>query len=358
MAVRDISFDIRTGDFFYTIDLGFVNRRLCMSALSILPEAIQDFYREKQKPGSHQLTVLENDRLLINILLDVCRRFHVQTLPEVLALGETKKLFLSTQRLAPCKDIDESSRVDHLVELDIDFGKPVHIAYHVEHLVSTTGKERLAQGTNQSVVGFLHNKADRFEIEPLVIGTPLLDDQLNPNAHVSLPWNSGGYGEILPEDINQFSKMVDVTVDNADEWMNAMRDMPEKKIKQAFASRLCEPTKKDWGGESNDHYSANVRVGDHRKTAAFLLKGPGGGKWFKEMTLDMCGKRADQILRLKDSHADILIVQHCHLIGQNVRKTLRCLAVCPGRMGNGNAQKYCLIDGQATYQILKAYELL
>ena len=355
MAVHDISFDTRTGDLFYTIDLGFVNRRLCMS---VLPRSIQDFYHENQKLGNDQLTVLANDRLLINLLLDVCRHRDVPTLPEVLALGETKKFFLSTQRLAPCKDIYESSRVDHLVDLGIDFDKPVHIAYHVEHLVSTTGKERLAQGTNQSVVGLLHNKADRFEIEPLVIGTPLLDNQLNPNAHYSLPWNSDGYGEILPEDIAQFSKMNDVSVDNADEWMRAMRNMPEKKIKQAFASLLCEPTKKDWGGESNDHYSANVMVDGHRKTAAFLLKGPGGGKWFKEMTPDMCGKKADQVHRLTDSSADISIVQHCHLIGQRVRETLRCFTVPPGRTKNGNARKYCLIDGQATYRILKAYDLL
>ncbi len=326
--------------------------------MSVLPGAIHDFYCEHQKPGNDQLTVLANDRLLINALLDVCRHSHVPTLPEALELGETKKLFLSTQRLAPCKDIGESSRVDHLVELDIDFGKPVHIVYHTEHLVSTTGKERLAEGMNQSVVGFLHDKADRFEIEPLVIGTPLLDETLNLSADYRLMWNATVYGEILPEDIDQFSKMADATAGDADEWMKAMLNMPEEKIKQAFASLLCEPTKKDWGGEFNDHFSGNVTVSGCRKTAAFLLKGPRGGKWFREMTLDMCGERSDQVFRLTASKADISIVQHCHLIGHAVRETLRCFTVRPGRTVSGNARKYCLIDGQATYRILKAYDLL
>ena len=71
------------------------------------------------------------------------------------------------------------------------------------------------------------------------------------------------------------------------------------------------------------------------------------------MTLDMCGKRADQIHRVVDSDADVSIVQHSHLIGAVVRRTLRNLTVYPG----GNRRKYCLIDGQATYRILKAYSL-
>ena len=65
------------------------------------------------------------------------------------------------------------------------------------------------------------------------------------------------------------------------------------------------------GGETNDHFSGNVTVGGARRTAAFLLKGPSD---FREMTLDMCGKRADQIFRLAGSHADISIVQNAHLI--------------------------------------------
>jgi hypothetical protein len=71
------------------------------------------------------------------------------------------------------------------------------------------------------------------------------------------------------------------------------------------------------------------------------------------MTLEMCGAKADQIHRLVRSGADVSIVQHCHLIGEVVRETLRNLTVRPGQL-----RKYCLIDGQATYRILKAYSLL
>ena len=109
-----------------------------------------------------------------------------------------------------------------------------------------------------------------------------------------------------------------------------------------------EPTKNDCGGEENDHYSGNLSVHGRRRSAAFLLKGP---SVFRKMTLEMCGKRADQILRLTKSVADISIVQHAHLIGSAVRETLRNFVIQPGN----SQRKYCLIDGQATYRILKAY---
>jgi len=272
---------------------------------------------------------------------------------QALALANPRQLFRSTERLAFCLDLYEAARVDHAVETDIDFGKPVRISYHTEHLVSSTGKITLAEGSAggylHSIVGVLHNKPDRFEIEPLVIGSPWFDHQRNSD-HPLLMFIGREYGKILPEDIDQFAKMKDVQVANTDEWLCVMQSLPEVAIKHAFAGLLAEPIKKDWGGERNDHFSSNVSIGGRRRTAAFLLKGPAA---FREMTLYMCGHRADQIHRLVDSDADISIVQHCHQIGEIVRRTLRAMRVYPGQ-----PRKYCLIDGQATYRILKAYTLL
>ena len=165
-------------------------------------------------------------------------------------------------------------------------------------------------------------------------------------------WHGEGYGEILPEDIDEFSNMQKIKTDTAEEWMDIMRTLPEREVKEEFCRLLREPAKKDWGGESNDHFSNSVSIGGRRRTAAFLLKGPGSG--FREMTLDMCGKRADQIHRLAQSDADVSVVQHAHLIGEVIRKTLRNYIVRPG----GRGRKYCLIDGQSTYRILKAYDFI
>lgn len=81
-------------------------------------------------------------------------------------------MFRSTERLAPCPEVYDAERVSHAVELDLDYGKPVVIAYHTSHIVSKTGKMVLARGAREgyvnSIVGLLHDREDRFEIEPLV----------------------------------------------------------------------------------------------------------------------------------------------------------------------------------------------
>lgn len=350
MPIEDIPPEYRTKDYFHHIDMGFLNRRLCISAL---PAPARDFYLQHNKSGSDHMTVLGNDHLLVTVLLDVCQAIKVPTLLEALTLGKPKHMFRSTERLAPCPELYKAERVDHAVYLDLDFGKPVRIAYHTEHLVSSTGKMTLAQGAGegyvQSMVGMLHEKPDRFEIEPLVIGAPWLEHPKNGADAPKLMWMGRDYGEILPEDIDQFSRMKGVKVEDAQEWLEKMKVLPEAHTKKAFAHLLSEPTKKDWGGETNDHFSSSVSIGGQRKTAAFLLKGPTA---FREMTLDMCGKRADQIYRLVQSEADISVVQHSHTIGEAVRGTLRKMIVYPGW-----PRKYCIIDGQATYRILKAYSL-
>jgi hypothetical protein len=129
-----------------------------------------------------------------------------------------------------------------------------------------------------------------------------------------------------------------------------MQKVPEAHVKAAIAQLLSEPTKKDWGGEENDHFSSNVTVAGRRRTAAFLLKGPAR---FEEMTPAMCGKNGDQIYRLTRAGADISVVQHSHLIGTAVRETLRAFVVTPG-----HPRFFCVMDGQVTYRLLKAYDLL
>ena len=103
------------------------------------------------------------------------------------------------------------------------------------------------------------------------------------------------FNEILAEDIEQFERMKEINVKSADEWKTVMQSLSEQHVKKAIADLLCEPTKKDWAGEANDHFSANVSINGRKCTAAFLLKDP---LKFREMTLDMCGTRADQIHRL------------------------------------------------------------
>ena len=68
-----------------------------------------------------------------------------------------------------------------------------------------------------SIVGLLHDRDDRFEIEPLVIGQPWFEHPRNGKDAPALMWLGRSFGEILPEDIDQFSNMRDVEVGSTDE---------------------------------------------------------------------------------------------------------------------------------------------
>lgn len=350
MSVDQITENVRTKDAFHHIDMGFLNRRL---ALRALPRPIADHYTQRAEVGSDHMTQLRNDHLLVTMLEDVCEESGIPTLLEALERGEPHSMFRSTERLAPCPEIYDEPRVEHEVEMPLDFGKPIKIAYHTSHLVSDTGTMTLAGGSPEgyveSIIGVVHSEDAAFRIEPIVIGAPWFDHPRNGDDCRELMWLGQDFGEILPEDIEEFSMAREVQISDATEWQDIMSKLPEAQVKEAIAGILAEPTKKDWGGESDDHFSANATVGGRRRTAAFLLKGPTN---FREMTLEMCGKRADQIYRLAKTSAEILVVQHSHLIGDAVRATLRALTIQPG----GTVRKYCVMDGMCTYRILKAYE--
>ncbi|MGH1467200.1 MAG: hypothetical protein ACRBBQ_17750 [Cognatishimia sp.] len=351
MSIENTPQDIRTADFFHHIDMGFLNRRLAITALG----SLRDQYLQRVQSGSDHMTVLRNDHLLVTILIDAFNNVEVPTLAEALTSGRPKSSFMSIERLESCPEIYTEKRVSHEVHLEIDVGKPVSLSYHTKHMVADTGTMTLSEGYQkgyyQAVIGVLHDKVDRFEIEPIVIGAPWLDHPRNyENGVKDVMWYGQSFGELLPEDIEEFSKLRETKVESASEWMSVMQKTPEEYVKQSIAKLLTEPTKADWGGEENDHFSANTTVAGRRRTAAFLLKGP---TKFKEMTPAMCGKNGDQIYRLVRVGADISVVQHSHLIGTAVRETLKSMVVQPGNSG-----KFCLMDGQATYRLLKAYDLL
>ena len=301
---RFIPSRVRTESLFNHIDMGFLNRRLAISALG----PIRDEFFTRQKPGSDHMTILANDHLLVTMLIDLCSELKVPTLAGALSEASPRKVFMSTERLSPCPAVYDQPRATQEVISDIEFIKPVRLEYHTEHIVSSTGRMTLAEGYVrgyvEAIIGVSHDKSDHWLVEPIVIGAPFLGHPRN-KSNADLMWFSKDYGEILPEDIIQFEQMAAVKVKDAAEWLSVMKNIPEATVKEAFATLLGEPAKKDWGGEENDHFSANVMVGARRCTGAFLLKGPTN---FREMTPAMCGKNGDQLVLLANSGADVSIV--------------------------------------------------
>ena len=280
---------LRCEDEFHHIDAGFVNERLCHQAISL---GGRKWVINQSVSEDLPIHKFHNRHILVTALLDCCEAYGAPTLLEAINVGRPRHVFRSTERLAACPEVYDAVRVKHDVLLDVEPPKPVRIAYHTHHIVADTGKLRLALGHRDggvnSIVGRLHDRGSEFEIEPLVIGAPWFEHFRNRDPDGHLMWLGHEFGEILPEDIEEFARLTDVPRPALDEWEPVMQRQSEESVKRAFCELLGEIPKSDWGGENNDHYSGNLTVRGRRRTGAFLLKGP---STYREMTLARIGHR-------------------------------------------------------------------
>jgi hypothetical protein len=155
------------------------------------------------------------------------------------------------------------------------------------------------------------------------------------------------------EDIESFQKVRDVNPATVLDVLKAGDlDWSEDCVQLAIERILSVPMpKKDWGGEQNDLYTGNVMIAGARRESAFLLKGNG----LKKATMEIrdCGKNGDQLLRLFKTPARIFIVQFVGNISESV------VSDVDGKVRqartDGRESWYCIIDGQDTARVLKAY---
>ncbi len=159
------------------------------------------------------------------------------------------------------------------------------------------------------------------------------------------------------EDIDSFKKAKDVNPAVVKPFLKDgyYLDLSEDAIQMGLEQVLeVSFHKKDWGGEENDLYTANVIVQGGRVASAFLLKGNG----LKKHTLEIanCGSNGDQLVRLIQSPAQLFFVQFVGEVSENVIKDME------GKVelikNKGKDARYCILNGQDTARILYAYNVL
>jgi hypothetical protein len=125
----------------------------------------------------------------------------------------------------------------------------------------------------------------------------------------------------------------------------------ERTVKRGILRLLQEAKNpKDWGGESNDIFSAKLKVRGRRRRAAFALKGPA-----KKGILvpAMMGKNGDQVQRLFGSPADVFFVQYEGEIAESVVTLMEQLAKARSLLGGEIL--FGIIDRDDTYRLRLAF---
>jgi hypothetical protein len=155
------------------------------------------------------------------------------------------------------------------------------------------------------------------------------------------------------EDIDSFHKVRDVNPATVMAALdNGYLDRSEDSIQLALERILCVSFHKtDWGGELNDLYTSNLLINGTRHETAFMLKGK--GLQSTTMEIKHCGKNGDQILRLCNSPARIFVIQFVGQISESV------ISDIDGKLRQARMQGreawYCIMDGQDTARVLRAY---
>ena len=336
---------LRTRNMRLMIDPGFVHRRrietiIGTRAMQLLDNLVHDL--PVLPDGTRRVRI---DHIYTHLMLKYCAVNNVPTLEESLVKGNCS-LFCSTLRVRPCTTFYDVERAVSDWVPTLPFGRKVKIQYSTELVTGGTLRSRLHQGSTISMVGLVADVDARdIMIDPLVIGFPWLESD-NPRWNDELMFYRNEFYENYIEDFSEFSDVTNLPLPCSHE---IMKNVPEAGFKRALAKILGEKEGNDWGGETSDHFTSNLHLDGRRLNAAFLLKGPAR---YRPMTVAQLGKNGDQILRLAQEPADVLIVQHCHDITPAVRTMLRALVVQPGR-----PRRFCCVDGRESLRLLNAFDL-
>ena len=216
----------------------------------------------------------------------------------------------------------------------------VHGTFNPARMTSSTSNVELAGTRTQFVLASVTDLTDdSVALRPIVIATRLY-------GPAETAWYPEEWQWVHPRQVDQFDK-VDWESPLTPDDLIRLKAIPERTVKEVFARLIGEPTvPKDWGGERNDLWTTRLMVDGQPRRAAFPLKGPAK---FAPMTIAMLGKNGDQVERLSQSPADLLVVQHCHEITEAVHGHLKTYASVHGKQ-----RRYMLIDGYDTHRILAA----
>lgn len=329
----------------YTIDPGFVNHRKCQSFLG--PEAMQllDAQIAALPPMADWERSVRIDHIYTQFMLLACAHLGVPTLG-VLLQQEKGRIFCSTETVTPSPEVYTAQRAVSVVIPKLESTRRVELHYSTRHISSDTLRSHLRQGEMVSIIAHLRGAdAETLVFEPFIMGNPWLAPE-GEEPDFDIMWYTKDFFEHYVDDVDEFSR---VEAEPTPDSPEPMQQISEAAFKRCIAEILGDSVQGDWGGEKSDFFSAHIHLKGHRTTAAFVFKGPAR---FSPMDLTHLGKKGDQIYRLSQEPAQLLVVQHCHDILPVVRDTLRAFAVQPGR-----PRRYMLVDGRDSLRLVRAYDL-
>ena len=278
--------------------------------------------------------------LEVQLTKDKCRTGSLFTHHSNFYFKGLSKVAEARRKGKPVNPAQAYSRLD-----EWQSGARVLFEFHDDHLTSNSSWSELTGQKRAFVLGLVTDiPGSVIKAVPYVIAN--LADPSSTLVGFAGVW--GQHLEVQVDQIDTFNAVIKIQDRPKQSDLKQLREISESQVKSAFAEIIGEPTvPKDWAGESSDLFTSRLVIDGQRISTAFLLKGPAK---FHPMTPADLGKNGDQIGRLFDEPADLLVLQHCHEVKPAVRKQMRAYAQQMSR-----PRQFCIIDGYDTLCILQAY---
>lgn len=210
-----------------------------------------------------------------------------------------------------------------------------------QHFYSQSSISTLSGKKQVLVMGLFTFGSGQVALSPYIIGD-LIDDA---SPILNLPLRNSI--RIYPDRIDSFSRLAEAPA-AAPEDVAALKQIPEARVKDAIAEIIGEAfVPLDWGGEASDLQTNRLLIDGAPASAAFILKGPG---LRGVMHPGNMGKHGDQLVRAFGEPVAVVVIQHCNKIASSVVALAEVLALDPR-----NPKLFCILDGNDTARLLKAY---
>lgn len=330
------------------IDPGFINIRLATTLLASVSSGLLD-KMSNLLADCRQVPRLRHP--ITQVFLEIASRRGARTLAHVcgksresVRLGE---LVCSFDEFRGKRFKKDQYRADAVWIPPAEFSLGARLEYSIDNVLAST---TLSELQTKSILAHL-SRVKRVEdstviLEPIILGGPWVRS-VDGKLEEDLTFHHFDYGEVFIEDIDEF-RLVRDSHCVPGEWLGVMGTIPELAVKICLCELLGGPVEKDWGGEEAD-MAGRLTIRGRTANSAIMLKGPSK---FVPMSLKThFGKNADQLVRLADSPADLIVIQHCHVVPSPVLKLVRAVSLSAGR-----SRRYLVIDGKDTFRILSAYD--
>jgi len=240
------------------------------------------------------------------------------------------------------KGTNPHARASFSARLSTDHDFRIRGTFSPTHGTCSSAVAQLTGAKQQFILAYVQAiTLEEVELRPIVIAQRWL--RPTPGLEQDYP---GDPAHLSPRAVDQFAGVGFARrLTRAD--LNVLKTISERRVKTAFAELLGEPeVPADWGGEQFDLWTFNrLTVDGQPLRTAIAFKGPAK---FHPMRIADLGKNGDQIDRLFQTAADLMIVQHCHAITAPVVNMLRVYAENPR-----HPRRYMTIDGYDTHRILR-----